>query len=464
MADKSDLLVLGATGFTGKLITRYLSAHPQRSQFKLAIGARSPKKLRELVEALDLPASVGLVQVDVTNDEEVERAVRGTRVVINTVGPYWLWGTPVVRACVRNGVHYVDLTGETAWNKKIILEFDYYATKTGAIIVPSCGFDSIPSDTSAHLANKTLKSLGPASNGQYHDAGVSTTAHHFKSGVSGGTIASVMVGIEQLPKHLRRQSMKPYTLSPFEGERPLPFRFVNKLPIPGATTLIGAFFVMGPGNTALVQRTFGLLELQAKGLEHSCLATRVKHKDEKEVRVQRYGPEFRYNEWQVVPSTMYAIAFTAALVIGFSMLLVKPFRYVAKMYLPKSGEGPSDEKMAKGWFSVTNITTSTSNPAVQVKSVMKGQGDPGYLLTAIMISESALCILLPTVSDSKKKSASNGDASNNVHALSALAQQGGVLTPMTAFGDVLIKRLEETGRFTFSSSVVDGDVKGRKNI
>jgi short subunit dehydrogenase-like uncharacterized protein len=97
MTEKTDILVLGATGYTGKLITRYLVAHPQQAQFTLAIGARSPQKLGKLVEDLNLPSSVKLVHVDVTQASEVEAAVRGTRVVINTVGPYWLWGTPVVR-------------------------------------------------------------------------------------------------------------------------------------------------------------------------------------------------------------------------------------------------------------------------------------------------------------------------------------------------------------------------------
>ena len=148
MSDKSDILVLGATGFTGNLITRYLSVHPQRSQFSLALGARSPRKLNALVKKLNLSEpSVKLVLVDVTDEVDVERAVCSARVVINTVGPYWLWGTPVVRyvstefmkyfvnwfmpdiifffarSCVRNGVHYVDLTGETHWTKKIIREY-----------------------------------------------------------------------------------------------------------------------------------------------------------------------------------------------------------------------------------------------------------------------------------------------------------------------------------------------------
>lgn len=124
MSPKTDVLVLGATGFTGRLITRYLSVHPQRNAFTFAVGARSPAKLQTLLEDLNLhkDSRISTVQVDVTSQPDVERAVKTTRVVINTVGPYWRWGTPVVEACAKHGVHYVDLTGETVWMKHIILQ------------------------------------------------------------------------------------------------------------------------------------------------------------------------------------------------------------------------------------------------------------------------------------------------------------------------------------------------------
>ncbi|KDR76288.1 hypothetical protein GALMADRAFT_473621 [Galerina marginata CBS 339.88] len=436
MANKSDILVLGATGFTGRLITRYLSAHPQRPKFTLAIGARSPSKLQKLVQDLSLPSSVKLVQVDVTREEEVEVAVRGARVVINTVGPYWLWGTPVVRSCVRNGAHYVDLTAEVAWLRNIIIEFDYFATKTGSIIVPGCGFDSVPSDISAYLANKTLKSA-TATNGVYPGLGDSTTAFRFRGGVSGGTISSMMTLLEKVPPNALRESREPYILSPFVGQRRPLLRFLYNLPIPGTKPLKGAIFLMAAGNKAVIQRTFGLLEMQARDSKA------------KDAQLARYGPEFCYDEFMGTSGTMSALVFTAALIFSFGMLMV---RYVAKKLLPQSGEGPSDEKMEKGWFNATNISTSATSPPVKVKSVIKGHGDGGYLLTAIMISESALCFLLPPVSESASiKSGSN----DNVHTLSAIARQGGILTPMSAFGDQLIQRLEETGRFEFSSSIID---------
>jgi len=146
---------------------------------------------------------------------------------------------------------------------------------------------------------------------------------------------------------------------------------------------------------------------------------------------------------------------TTAVIVAFAALFIKPLRLIIKRFLPQSGDGPSDESMQKGFFNVTNITTSTSNPPVHVKTIIKGKGDPGYLLSAIMISESALCFLLPLVSVSSKSASTSEN--NNIHTLPVHAQEGGILTPMTAFGDVLIQRLEETGRFEFSSSILAED-------
>ena len=141
---------------------------------------------------------------------------------------------------------------------------DYFATKTGAIIVPSCGFDSVPSDAAAYIANKTLKSVGPSMTGEYLDADTSISAFSFRGGISGGTIASFMATIEAVPDHVRRDSGRPYVTSPFIGVPPSPFRFLYTLSTIGMKPLIGAFFIMGPGNTAVVQRSYGLLELYAK--------------------------------------------------------------------------------------------------------------------------------------------------------------------------------------------------------
>jgi len=118
-----DIILLGATGFTGRLIARYLVTHPQRGRFTWAIAARSRSKLKALDEELALSPDVELVELDVTNETDVERVVKTARVVINTVGPFHRYGTPVIRACVRNAVHYVDITGETPWIRDIIFAY-----------------------------------------------------------------------------------------------------------------------------------------------------------------------------------------------------------------------------------------------------------------------------------------------------------------------------------------------------
>jgi short subunit dehydrogenase-like uncharacterized protein len=247
------------TGFTGKLITRYLSTHPQRTSFTFSLAARSRSKLDDLLTELSLTSSgsaapdsatVGVLQVDVTNFDQLEAAVRTARVVINTVGPYWRWGTPVVRrvvtcyfsmwycrsdstskshrACIRHAVHYVDLSGETPWIREIVAEcvssyfshpilsklsmttrFDYAATKTGTIVVPSCGMDSIPSDLSVYLSNQTLKSLNPPL-----DATTSTTAFKVRGGISGGTLASAISIFEELPIRTILAGSGDYSISP----------------------------------------------------------------------------------------------------------------------------------------------------------------------------------------------------------------------------------------------------------
>ncbi|KAG6899461.1 hypothetical protein C0993_010140 [Termitomyces sp. T159_Od127] len=383
-----DIVVFGATGFTGRLITRYLASHPQFNQglFSFAIAARSQSKLHALVQEFKIPSSIDTIQVDVTDYRSVEVAVRSARVVINTVGPYWRWGTPVVKACANNGVHYVDLTGESVWIKDIINQFDYLATKTGAIIVPSCGYDSVPSDISAYLSNKTLKAYGD------YDVATSVSGQKVQGGVSGGTLNTIFTILGDIPRDKLRESAKDYSLSPVMGGVSPMFKFLYKQLIPGDTPVFGSFFLMAPGNKKLVQRTFGLLELRTIMATQSGSSTEAAQLAKRE----RYGP------------------------------------------------------------------SSTSTPPVHVKTVFKGDRDPGYALTAIMIAESALSLLLPPIS----KPAPPSKASSLPEGLPDLAKKGGILTPMTAFGDVLITRLVDTGRFAYETRVVgqESDGERRKDV
>ncbi|KAF8661486.1 hypothetical protein AX16_001323 [Volvariella volvacea WC 439] len=447
----SDVLILGATGFTGRLITRYLAAHPQRSQFTFTVSGRSSSKLEELVKDLGLDSSIPVLKIDVSNEEDIKKAVEGVKVVINTVGPYLRWGTKVVRACVRAGVHYVDLSGETAWIKDIITEFDYFATKTGAIIVPGSGFDSVPSDLSTFISSQTLHSSVPY--GDELSITSSTTGHDFSGGISGGTISSALTVMSELPPKKAAEASMPYALSPVKGWSSSKRRLIYKLFAPGSQPLIGAYFFMRPVNKAIIERTFGLLQLaDIERRQSGRQATNVQ---------KPYGLTFKYDEFAVMPSLTRAIIFLSTFIVSIALFAwVPPVRWLVTKWCPP-GSGPSEEVMQKGYLVTTNvveaapISASSSAKPVTVKTVMKCRGDPGYSLTAVLIAECALCFILP--STSRDDSSASSTTPKHVIArqrLPELAQKGGVLTPVTAFGDIIAERLKASGRVEIGSEVV----------
>ncbi|KAJ7672071.1 Saccharopine dehydrogenase-domain-containing protein [Mycena rosella] len=434
MSTKPVVLLLGATGFTGRLIAKYLSTHPEGSAFTLALGARSKGRLDALASDLGLGSAVQLHVVDVTRAEQIEAAVKGAAVVINTVGPFWTWGTPVVHACVKHGVHYVDLTGETEWIKRIITTYHYSATKTGAIIVPSCGFDSVPADITTHVSSKTLRDI----TGEPVDIDTSVSAYVVRGGFSGGTVSTLVTAIEEIPANERRVVRTEFSLSPAVGTPSPRSPLIYRLFLPDTRkTLIGAYFFMQPPNRAVVHRSWGLLEAEAAG----------------DARAPRYGPVFKYDEFLVTGGAVRSVLLTLAMALGLGAFLITPIRWLLKKVLPKSGEGPSETVQRNGFMKVTNLTTAvaSASPAaapLQVKTVMTGQGDPGYSLTAVIIAEAALSLVL-SATDARP----------------AVGRRGGVLTPATAMGDVLVERLVKSGRVTFESKVVAArPVEGKKTV
>ncbi|KIL61105.1 hypothetical protein M378DRAFT_82903 [Amanita muscaria Koide BX008] len=450
-----DIVVLGATGFTGRLISRYLASHPQRGRFSWAVAARSKSKLDQLAEGLSLPSNVARLQFNVNDENNVDEVVKSARVVINTIGPFALYGTPVVRACVKHAVHYVDMDGEAAWIYDIIEEFDDAARKKGTIIVPCCAMDSIPSDLTVYLSNKTLKAaLEEAGHNDFTGKGSSikeslTGYQPGKTPLSGGTLHTVLAAFDGDRAKVMKTS-QPYSLSPVTGVSIPIFQALYKLCIPGEKPLVGGFFMMRGINTAIVQRSFGLLEVQAE--EEETKQESLAPQAATLARKQRYGPLFKYDEFLVTPSTIKALLSSYGLL--FVMVLVayvRPFRQLARKFVLQPGDGPTEEEMINGYLIGTNLTTSATNPPIQVKSTIKIDGSPGYLRGANMISECALSLLLPPVSANSSETTATYKAIPN---LPSLARRGGVLTASTAFGDTLIQRLVDSGSFEFYSSVV----------
>ncbi|KAL4068772.1 Saccharopine dehydrogenase-domain-containing protein [Scleroderma yunnanense] len=421
-----DILILGATGYTGRLISRYLAAHRQRATFTFGLAARSQQKLKALTDELgDSVFQVATFIVDVTQPDNVEMVIQEARVIINAVGPFWRWGTPVVEACVRHKRHYVDISGE--------FPFDHAAAKSNTLIVPCAGLDSVPTDLITYVANKTLK----ASAGPTTGIDMSTSAWELDSfGLSGGSFSTFLTALEHIPKHKLKAAVVGFALSPVRGTSSPRRRAFYTLPILDPP-IRGTLSTHSSANTQVVQRSWGLFELATR-------YPKVVFPPELSITVDTqgysYGTAFKYEEFLALPSRLHALrAFTFLISVSLAIIFFPPARWIARKLMPQPGRGPTDEQLEAGSVRVTNITTSTPDSdgrTVSARTILKGKGEPLYLLTSILVSEAALAIVL------------------DKDGFPPLGRHGGVLTPATAFGDVLIRRLHACGHFNIESEVL----------
>ncbi|KZV69400.1 NAD-P-binding protein [Peniophora sp. CONT] len=418
----ADILILGANGYSGRITAKYLLEHPQRNTFRLALAARSRSK----IEAAKLPldSSVQLWEVNIMDEAALEKTISKVSVVINCVGPYWRTGTPIVRACVTQGKHYVDITGETHWIYEIVRLFDSQATHTHSIIVPACGYDSAPSDAIVYVANRVLKE-------RYPDAeidGSITAVDEDMGGIGAGSLQTALSTASEVPRRILELSSQAYSLSPVSGGKAYPaFNFSYSLPYP-LNNVIGAYSIMSPMNRAIVERTFGLFEAnKSKAPQLS------------------YGPQFRYNEFSVSKGIISAYFTSALLALSMLSLAFAPVRWLFERAIPPSGNGPAEARIKAGHLNMTNVTTAHTSQAgsrVRVKSELKSNSP--LIITSVIAAEAALSLLNPST-------------------LPELAQKGGILTPMTAFGDALLDRLEKTGQWILTATFLsDGDAENAK--
>jgi short subunit dehydrogenase-like uncharacterized protein len=388
-----DVIVYGASGFVGVLVARYLAEHAPEGA-RLALGGRNAAKLEGL--GLDWP----VVVADASDAEALTTMAGRAGVVITTVGPYAKYGRLLARACAETGTDYVDLTGEVLFARDSIDENHETARRTGARIVHSCGFDSIPSDIGVHVLHEQISRDGA---GELTDTTLVVTS--IKAGISGGTIDSMRHQVDVMKKdtRLRKVGAGAYSLSPDRHSEPDLGRQPDMLTLPGSDvdpSVRGhlAPFVMASYNTRVVRRSNAL-------------------------RGWAYGRGFRYREVMRVKSKFAATVVKTgmnALVIGFA---VPPLRFVLDRFLPAPGAGPSEDVQRNGHFTMDLFTTTTSGARYRAR--VKAKGDPGYAATAVMLGESALALAFDT--DELPK------------------VEGGVLTPATAIGDALVGRLRDAG-------------------
>ena len=405
MTDRElDLVVYGATGFVGQLTAADLNEQAPEG-VRIGLAGRSAQKLEALRNRLggrakDWPVIVA----DSADRAALDEMVRRTAVVATTVGPYASYGMPLAAACAAAGTHYADLTGEPLFMRRTIEELDDVARASGARIVHSTGFDSIPSDLGVQLLHDAVSRDGA---GELEDTTLVVTA--MRGGVSGGTIASMKVQMEELAgqPELRRVVFDPYSLSPQRDKEPDRvvdgWRKESDAQRPEHDTELGwvAPFVMATVNTRVVRRSNALQDWA-------------------------YGHRFRYREVTGTGSGPLGLAKAAGLTGGLAAAVAGiafgPTRRVLSRVLPKPGEGPSEKTRANGFFRI-EIHTRTSSGARYVAQVA-AKGDPGYAAPAVMFGESALCLAL------------DGEQ---------LPHRAGVLTPATAMGLPLADRLRARG-------------------
>lgn len=398
-----DIIVFGATGFTGKLVVEYLIEHygVNNELFTWAIAGRNEDKIKKVIETLavknDQIKKINFFIADSFNDKSLDNLSKSAKLVISTVGPYIKYGKNLVSHCAHNGTHYCDLTGEVPFIRESIDAYDKVAKKNECRIIHSCGFDSIPSDLGVLFLQSEAK--------KKYDRFCSHIKYYVratKGGFSGGTIAS-MIAISNYIKskpNLSGLLGNPYALNSdkYKGPSVSSLRSVEWDQDAGLWT---APFIMSGINTRVVRRSNELLGF-------------------------KYGKKFIYTEVTSFQKGIigYLKSYSMLIFLGLTKFLMsfKPTFWLLKnFYLPSPGEGPDREKRDNGFF---KILLNGYVDGSHISCTVTGDKDPGYSGTAIMLTESALSVIL-----------------NNEE----IPKKFGVLTPASAIGKILIKRLKTKG-------------------
>lgn len=399
-----DVVIFGATGFVGRLVAQRLAA-ADLDGLRIGLAGRSHERLTTVQRTLGV--SWPLLVADSLDEAAMARLAGSARVVISTVGPYAPRGLPLVRACAAAGTSYADLTGEPKFVRDSIDAVHRIAVRTGAKIVHACGFDALPSDLGVQaLADRAL------ADGQGELVEATLLMVTLKGGLSGGTIDSLRVGIDDTRDDpaLADRLADPYLLSPDRDLEPDLGRQSNSFlarRLPDGTWV--APFAMASFNSQIVRRSNALLG-------------------------HRYGRELRYREVVRTGRSPFAAVVAAGLALGTGALAAgmrfRLTRPLLDLVLPDPGQGPSDRTRSSGSFrlEIRGLTVT----GARYTAVVAAQGDPGYTGTSVMLAQSALSL-----------------------ATDDLPDIAGVLTPATAMNGALRKRLQDNG-FTFDVRRVDG--------
>jgi short subunit dehydrogenase-like uncharacterized protein len=389
-ARKLDIVVYGATGFTGGLVAEYLAEASESTPLRWALAGRSLAKL-EAVRAR-LPQAAGrtapeLIVADATDAASLARMAEQTRVVLTTVGPYILYGEPLVRACAEAGTDYVDLTGEPEFAEAMAERYHERAVSTGARIVHACGFDSIPHDLGAYYTLQALHArMTPEERAQ---APVEMEGFvRAKGTISGGTWHSALEIMSRMREHAvehkRRMKSRPHSARRAEQ------------------------ITRGPSY----RKDLGFWAVPMPTIDPAIIVRSAE-------TLPEYGPDFRYGHYVGIKHGVQVAGLIAGVGTIFALAQLKPTRELLKK-AKDPGDGPDEETRKKSYF---RVIFQAKGADQQVSCEVRG-GDPGYGETSKMLAESALCLALDR---------------------DRLPPYTGNITTVAAMGNALIDRLQNAG-------------------
>ena len=402
LSRKYDIILWGATGFTGQLVAEYLiKKYGISKDLKLAIAGRDQAKLERLKHKLQIENLPYLV-ADSHNKGSLDNLTRQTKVICSTVGPYALYGTGLVQSCVENKTHYCDLTGEVQWIRKMIDQFHQQALEAKVKIVHCCGFDSIPSDMGVFF----LQNEAQKAHELYCDH-IKLRLRVAKGAISGGTYVSLVNVLKEVEENqdVARIIENPYSLNPQGQQIGLDEKDLLQVMYDQDFNQWIGPFIMAMINSKIVRRSHALNGFQ-------------------------YGKDFRYDEAVLTGSGLAGRIFGQTLGTITKLAMNRPNSIPSKMIgkiLPKPGQGPSKSERESGFFKFI-ILGKLKNGEI-IKAHIKGDGDPGYGSTSKMLGESAVCL----VTDHK-----------------ILPKTYGVITPSIAMGQSLLTRLQRNAGLSFT--------------
>jgi len=390
MASKPfDIILIGATGFTGERAAHYLNDHAP-DDLNWGIAARNSDKLSAVADKLILSPD-RCFTVDTTNKEQVEAVVKLTKIVITTVGPFSLYGEEVIAACAKFGIHYLDITGEVGFIKKMKDRYGDLAEKNGAKFIPFSGFDSVPADLSAFILAREFDKPKNLSIKAYYS---------ISGGFNGGTIATMLNKFEtgeykemNNPRLLLDQSdqlIHPPKQGQFFGYD----KNINRWTAP---------FIMGAINSKVVYKSASIMREMEKP----------------------YAKSISYSEHSSLGKWYNPLPFLFIALMLFSLTIFGPhkwFRTFLKKIMPAPGEGPSEDQIQNGYFKMKAIANDSEGNHASL--TMSYPGDPGNKSTVFFLCESALCL---------------AESEENI------IETNGFLTPASAFGMKLAVRLQQRG-------------------